>query len=581
MKVNSSVDSLPARIRHRKNLSHFEVSIATTGDREAIYQLRFEIYSRELGQHQANAEARLCDEIDECNHYIVVKESGALVGFVSITPPSAPRFSIDKYFRRDELPFRPGETTYEVRLLTVIDSCRGSELAGLLMYAALRWVEADGGRNVIGIGRCEVMRLYQRCGMRATGRFATAGRVTYELMHARVEDLRKRTQEFRGLLDRLQEQISWCLPMEFRQPAPCFHGGGFFKAIGEDFSNLECRRDIINADVLDAWFPPAPRVTETLNANLDWLLRTSPPTDCSGLVNAIAKARGVRQANILLGNGSSDLIFRALRHWLRSDAHVLILDPTYGEYAHVLEQVIGCTVDRLTLSAAEDYAVNLDRLMIALRDAYDLVVLVNPNSPTGRHVGRMELESVLRTAPSATRIWIDETYIEYAGEGESLESFAAASANVVVCKSMSKVYALSGARAAYLCGAPHQLESLRSITPPWVVGLPSQVAAVRAIGSPDYYGERYRETSALREMLANGLQSLGWRIIPGIANFLLCELPEEGPDAETVVSACRARGLFLRNACTMGTAMGERMIRLAVKDSETNQRMLEILVEVC
>jgi histidinol-phosphate/aromatic aminotransferase/cobyric acid decarboxylase-like protein len=580
MKVASSFDSRLVHERPGKN-SHYEVSIASPADRETIYRLRFDIYSRELGQHQANAEARLCDEIDKWNQYLVVKEDGALTGFVSVTPPSAPRFSIDKYFRRDELPLRTGETTYEVRLLTVIGSRRGSELAGLLMYAALRLVEAEGGHHIIGIGRREVMRLYQRCGMRATGRLTTAGRVTYELMHAPVEELRARTREFGGLLDRLEEQTRWRLPMDFRQPAPCFHGGAFFKAIGEVFSNLERRHDIINADVLDAWFPPAPAVTETLNANLDWLLRTSPPTDCSGMINAIAKARRVRPANILPGNGSSDLIYRALRHWLWPDAHVLILDPTYGEYAHVLEQVIGCTVDRLTLSATEDYAVNLDRLSVALRDAYDLVVLVNPNSPTGRHVARTELESVLRTAPSTTRIWIDETYVEYAGEGESLESFAAASASVIVCKSMSKVYALSGARVAYLCGAPHQLESLRAITPPWVVGLPSQVAAVRAIGAPDYYRERYRETNMLRTMLAKDLQALGWKIIPGIANFLLCELPETGPDAETVVGACRAHGLFLRNAHTMGTALGERMIRLAVKDPGTNRRMLEILEDVC
>ncbi|MGB0578076.1 MAG: aminotransferase class I/II-fold pyridoxal phosphate-dependent enzyme [Limisphaerales bacterium] len=580
MKAASAVDSSSVPSRHRQ-YSPYEVSLATAEDREAIYRLRHEVYSRELGQHPDNAEERLCDEIDEWNAYLVVKAGETMAGFVSITPPSAPRFSIDKYFPRNELPVQAGEAVYEVRLLTVIDSCRGTELAGLLMYAALRWVEADGGNRIIGIGRREIMRLYQRCGMRATGRTTTSGRVCYELMHASVEELRRHTQEFGGLLTRMEEQIRWRLPMGFRQPARCFHGGAFFKSIGEDFSDLERRHDVINADVLDAWFPPAPAVTEVLTANLDWLLRTSPPTDCAGLIRAIAEARGVQPANILPGAGSSDLIFRALRHWLRPESHVLILDPTYGEYAHVLEKVIGCTVDRLTLSAEDDYEVNLDRLRVALRDAYDLVVLVNPNSPTGRHVPRRELLSALRSAPSTTRIWIDETYVEYAGEGESLESIAAASVNVIVCKSMSKVYALSGARVAYLCSAAHQLEGLRAITPPWVVGLPSQVAAVKALASPDHYRARYRETHELRASMANGLKSLGWRIVPGIANFLLCELPKKGPKADMVVQASRQHGLFLRNVSTMGTAMEDRMIRLAVKDAATNRRMLEILTEVC
>src|SRR5262249_2611030 len=131
-----------------------------------------------------------------------------------------------------------------------------------------------------------------------------------------------------------------------------------------------------------------PEVLEVLQDCLPWLLRTSPPTHCEGLIAAIARARGVAPDNILPGAGSSDLIFRALRQWLTPQSHALILDPTYGEYSHVLEQVIGCTVDRLTLRPEDDYRVGLARLEAALADRYDLVVLVNPNSPTGSHIPR-------------------------------------------------------------------------------------------------------------------------------------------------------------------------------------------------
>jgi histidinol-phosphate/aromatic aminotransferase/cobyric acid decarboxylase-like protein len=124
------------------------------------------------------------------------------------------------------------------------------------------------------------------------------------------------------------------------------------------------------------------------------------------------------------------------------------------------------------------YAVDLAQLEAALTKDYDLVVLVNPNSPTGHHIPGKELETVIRRATAHTRIWVDETYVEYAGPDHSLEEFACQSENVVVCKSMSKVYALSGARVAYLSAGQHQLEELRAITPPWVVSLPSQVAAV-------------------------------------------------------------------------------------------------------
>ena len=323
--------------------------------------------------------------------------------------------------------------------------------------------------------------------------------------------------------------------------------------------------------------PPTPGVLATLHEHLPWLLRTSPPTACAGLVETIAAARGVTPAHILPGAGSSDLIFRALRHWLTPASHVLILDPTYGEYAHVLERVIGCNVDRLSLDRAQGYEVDLAALEAALADTYDLVVLVNPNSPTGRHVPRAALEAVIRRAPTRTRFWIDETYVDYAGPDSSLERFAAASENVIVCKSMSKVYPLSGARVAYLCAGPHQLETLRAITPPWIIGLPSQVAAVRALQDPDYYAARYAETAVLRESLATTLRSLGWEVLPGIANFLLCQLPPDSPDAKSVIARCRAHGLFIRDAASMSPALGTRTIRIAVKDAATNTRMLSLL----
>jgi histidinol-phosphate/aromatic aminotransferase/cobyric acid decarboxylase-like protein len=212
---------------------------------------------------------------------------------------------------------------------------------------------------------------------------------------------------------------------------------------------------------------------------------------------------------------------------------------------HVLERVIGSSVDRLLLTRDRDYAV--------------------------------DLEAVLRRAPLRTRIWIDETYVEYAGAAQSHERFAAQSENVIVCKSMSKVYALSGARAAYLCAGPHQLESCRAIKPLWVVGLPTQVAAVRALQDPGYYAAGYAETAAAREQLAIDLRALGWDVLPGIANFLLCHLPPDGPAAATIVRRCRPHGVFLRRAATMSASLGVHTIRLAVKAPATHARLVALV----
>lgn len=367
-----------------------------------------------------------------------------------------------------------------------------------------------------------------------------------------------------------------CAPSTF---AGCFHGGAFFQAIGERFDALDRRQHIINADVLDAWFPPSPCVIAALTEHLPWLLQTSPPTNCGGLIDEIAEARGLAPECVLPGAGSSDLIFLALRQWLDRSSRALVLDPSYSEYTHMLEQVIGCRVDRLRLAREDSYRVPLDRLAESLRKSYDLVVLVNPNSPTGQFVSRDELQTVLADAPARTRVWIDETYIDYVGREQSLERWATQADNVVVCKSMSKVYALSGARVAYLCGSARQIDPLRRLTPPWAVSLLAQVAAVAALHDPQYYEIRQRETHALRDQLATGLSSLGWDVVPGCANFLLAHLPADWPTAQNVITRCRERGLFLRDVSSMGTDFDGQTVRIAVKDGATQVRMLDILRE--
>jgi histidinol-phosphate/aromatic aminotransferase/cobyric acid decarboxylase-like protein/GNAT superfamily N-acetyltransferase len=555
------------------------LAVADEADRKIIYQMRHAVYAHELSQHPINSSGELRDKLDASNVYITASVAGKIAGFVSITPPGPDGYSMDKYLARDQLPFAFDDRLHEIRLLTVDKAFRGRELALLLMYAALRWIEAHGGTRVIAIGRHEILDLYLRVGLQPAGMAVQSGAVTFDVLHGTMDELRQAASKYTEFFDHCEKHVDWRLNFSYRRPAPCFHGGAFFKAIGERFDTLKRNQDIIAADVLDAWFPPSPRVTAALEEHLPWLLRTSPPTAGEGLAQIIAETRGVEADSILAGAGSSALIFLALRQWLNRSSRVLILDPTYGEYGHVLEQVVRCRVDRMALSRAADYDVNLADLEERLALEYDCVVLVNPNSPTGRHITRPALEEVLRRAPRATKFWIDETYVDYTGPNQSLERFAARSENVVVCKSMSKVYALSGARAAYLCASPALLEELRSITPPWAVSLVAQVAAVRALQDPGYYAGRYAETALLRAELSKALAEMGMDVIDGAANFLLCHLPEAGASAVEIVARCRKQNLFLRDASPMGSGLGRHALRIAVKDRATNRQMLRILAD--
>lgn len=356
------------------------------------------------------------------------------------------------------------------------------------------------------------------------------------------------------------------------------HGGAFFDAIGVAFDDLSRRADVVNADVLDAWFPPSPRIAARIAPHLEWLVATSPPTGCEGLVATIAERRGVGAEHVLPGAGSSELIYLALRRRLRAGQRALLLDPTYGEYAHVLSRVVGCRVERLPLERAAGYRLDPDRLAARLREGFEVVVVVNPNSPTGAHTDRAVLEEVLRGAPKGTWLWIDETYVDYAGAGQSLERFAAESEDVVVCKSMSKVYALSGMRCAYLVASTATVADLRALTPPWAVGLLAQVAAVEALRDADYYEARWRETHALRAALSARLAALGAEVVPGVANFVLLHLPPGGPSPAQVVRRCRERGVFLRDFPEMAS-LRDTALRVAVKDAATNERIVAALGE--
>ena len=559
-----------------RNVEKVRIALATSADRSSIYRLRHSVYASELRQHRVQANAMLSDALDENNIYIIATVANELAGFISITPPELGRYSIEKYLDRRELPIRLDDRTYEVRILTVAPLHRYSRVAWYLMYAAFRWIDEHNGEQIIAMGRTEVLSIYESFGAQLLGRQIVSGAVTFELMKTSTSHLRLLEIERRSMVKRFGDHVDWDMGFPYLKTPLCFHGGAFFEDIGPGFDTLDRSRVIVNADVLDAWFPPSPRVLSSLQEHLPWLVRTSPPTQCEGLREAVATHRGVLPENILPGAGSSDLIYRAFRHWLRRESRVLILDPTYGEYQHVLENVIGCRVERLTLSRDDGYKVNVGELARRIEEGYDLVVLVNPNNPTGRHVRRAELENALRKAPPKTRVWIDEAYIDYVGAAESLERFAAASENIVVCKSMSKVYALSGMRVAYLCASPHQLSDLASLTPPWVVGLPAQVAAVRALEDTEYYEEQYRKTHLLRAEAHEALLSMGIReIVPGEANFLMFHLEDFQPAAPQIISLARKEGIFLRNVASMGSKLESRALRIAIKDSASNNRVVE------
>ncbi|MGI5171533.1 aminotransferase class I/II-fold pyridoxal phosphate-dependent enzyme [Spirillospora sp. CA-253888] len=567
----------------RLPIGELELRPSSEADREWIHRLRHEVYACELGQHAPNADGLLTDDLDGSNVYITALRAGEPAGFISVTPPWAGRYSVDKYLRREEHPALREDGLFEIRILAVDPGSRGEMIGKLLMYAALRWVAAHGGRRIVALGRVGLLPMYLALGLESTDTTVRSGAVEYRLLTGDVAGLTARTLERYGpLLRDLLPTVRWGLAIPFLpEDEPCAHGGASVEALGRGFETLDAHRDVVPADVLDAWFPPAPAAIAALAGGLDWIARTSPPVQAGGLVEEIVLRRGVPEDTVAVGAGSSDLIFRAFRGWLDASSRVLLVDPCYGEYAHVVEQVIGCRADRFPLRRQDGWRIDPERLARALRKRYDLVVIVNPNNPTGVHLDAAELRKVLEGAPDGTRFWIDETYVGYAGAGQSLEPYAAAADNAVICTSLSKMYALSGLRAAYLTAPPAIAAELRRWTPPWPVSLPAQIAAVSALRDPVYYAAQWARTAVLRAELATALAEAGedLHVSESVANFVLLTLPRGGPGAAQLVDRCRRRGVFLRDLSPLSPAFEGRTVRIAVRDAAANVRVAAAVAE--
>lgn len=353
-----------------------------------------------------------------------------------------------------------------------------------------------------------------------------------------------------------------------------FHGGASFGAIGEDFADLDRRNEVINADVLDAWYNPSPNVVKAIQPHLEWLIKTSPPTHGDGLREVIAEVRGLSPDHLVLGAGSSALMYLALPSLLAGKRRVLLLDPMYGEYSHIVRTVGGIEPILLELPEASDFAADRASLVSAMASA-EAVILVNPNSPTGQVIPAEWILEGIQGMSDDAWVWVDETYVDFAGDGASLERYIADEPRLIVSKSMSKFYGLSGLRIGYLATSRPARSDWDRLTPPWSVGLIAQVAAVAALRDREYYAEMAQQTSLLRAEFECGLTKLELHVVPSTANYLMFRLPNQ--TASELCCKTAEQGVFLRNCDSLSARFQGRYVRSAVKSAIDNRKILEVL----
>ena len=354
-----------------------------------------------------------------------------------------------------------------------------------------------------------------------------------------------------------------------RRAGPAAHGKGD--------ASFGLESDRLSFDVLDAWFPPCPRAVEAGASAVEWTLRSSPSCDGAVLLSAVAASRGIDLDGLSLGAGSSEIIHRILPR-LFGPGPVVVTDPTYSEYAFVAEDLHGRRVRRFELDPDDGFLIDVKRL-VEFSAGASVVIVVNPNNPTGGCLSRSDVLRLRDALPTRTALWIDEAYVDYAAPGCSVEVDAVVTTGLYVLKSLSKAYGLSGARVAYLVCAPLEASEFRRGTPPWIVGHAATLAAIEALRNGPYYQGRYAETAAMRSALAEKIRGLGFEVWDGALNAVLIRLPDGYRSPEVTTNLARM-GVFVRDPVGMGRVLSDRYIRVSVKPEDQQVRLLAALCSV-
>ena len=340
------------------------------------------------------------------------------------------------------------------------------------------------------------------------------------------------------------------------------HGGEVYETPGLlDFS----------ANINPLGTPPA--VKKAVEAALP-LLSQYPDPYCRELVAAISDYENIPKEQILCGNGAAELIF-SLCQALRPKK-ALLLAPSFSEYESALRSV-GCRVERWRLPEEQGFALTED--FLEALDQFDgsLLMLCNPNNPTGQVIERGMMERIL----SACRrkgifLFVDECFLDLTEGGEALTLKGALSGqeNLLLLKAFTKSYGMAGLRLGYcLSGNSQLLERMGRSVQAWNVSLPAQLAGAAAFKEQAFLNRARAIIHAQRPILAAGMERLGLTVIPSRVNFLLFYSERElrGPLLE--------RGIQIRS-CANYPGLTEGWYRAAVKLPEENQRLLTAMEEI-
>ena len=255
----------------------------------------------------------------------------------------------------------------------------------------------------------------------------------------------------------------------------------------------------------------------------------------------LASLHDVHPDQILVGNGSDELIYLLAWAYLAQDGHAVCADPAY-RIDEISTYVVGA---RLTKVPLRDHVHDLEAMA---KVEADIAYVVNPHNPTGTTRSLADIEHFVRTSRSLLTV-VDEAYIDFTDDPETATAMPLArDGRAAVLRTFSKVYGLAALRIGYLVAAPDVIAVLRKIRPPFSVGALAQADAVAAVRDRAYHQLVRERTIRSRKELVRIVEAAGYAAVPSQANFVLVEVPHEAE----MVRHLAAHGISVRPGAALG-----------------------------
>ena len=313
---------------------------------------------------------------------------------------------------------------------------------------------------------------------------------------------------------------------------------------------------------------PSDRVQRAITDALPTLNRYP---DGSGyyLRQALSRKHNVTPEQIVLGNGSNDLIELLVRTFLRPGDEAVVPHPSYVVYPMIVQAAGGIRV----MVMLKDYRIDLEAMARAITPMTKIVFIANPNNPTATIVTADEVAHFMSKVPERTIVVFDEAYIEFAQGPDFPDtlSYVTQGRKVVVLRTFSKAASLAGLRVGYGVTDADGIALMNRIRQPFNVNALAQAAALAALDDDSHTLECVRMIEAGRHYLYDEFNALGVKYVPSRANFILVDV---GRSASDIYQRLLKDGVIVRPLTPFGM---ESALRVTVGTPQENRRLIKAL----